>query len=96
MSRLSARRVAPYLCVEAQDAGSAGNPAGYERGCFTVSGGTFTTTLATPRLPNGLAALDLNNRAGFSAANGAAIPFQLTSDTTATIAGVNYRRLLPG
>ncbi len=85
-----------YLFNEAQDAGSAGNFAGYERGCYTVSGATFTVSLATSCRPNGQAALDLNNRAGFSAFNGAAIPFQITSDTTATIGGVTYRRLLVG
>lgn len=83
-----------YLYNEAQDAASTGNFAGYERGCYTVSGNTFTVSLAAACRPNGDSALDLNNRAGFSA-NSGAIPFQVTSDTTATIAGTKYRRLLP-
>ena len=85
-----------YLYNEAQDAASAGNFAGYERGCYTVSGATFTISLAAACRPNGQPAMDLNNRAGFSASNGAPIPFAITSDTTATIGGVPYRRLLPG
>ncbi|MFN8669789.1 MAG: hypothetical protein U0164_21590 [Gemmatimonadaceae bacterium] len=83
-----------YLYNEAQDAPSTGNFAGFERGCYTVSGNTFTVSFAASCKPNGSSALDLNNRAGFSATAGA-IPFQITSDTTATIAGTKYRRILP-
>lgn len=83
-----------YLYNEAQDAATTGNFAGFERGCYTVSGNSLTVSLAASCRPDGVAALDLNNRAGFSAISGA-IPFQITSDTTATIAGTNYRRLLP-
>ncbi|MBL0172005.1 MAG: hypothetical protein IPP90_15035 [Gemmatimonadaceae bacterium] len=39
--------------------------------------------------------LDLNGTAGFSARNGAAIPFTINSATTITIDGVLYRRLEP-
>lgn len=83
-----------YLYNEAQDAASTGSFAGFERGCYIVNGNSFTISLAASCKPNGLAAMDLNNRAGFSAIAGA-IPFQINSDTTATIAGTRYRRLLP-
>ncbi|MBL0169835.1 MAG: hypothetical protein IPP90_03750 [Gemmatimonadaceae bacterium] len=85
-----------YLYNEAQDATSTGNLAGYERGCYALSGATFTISLAATCRPSGQSAIDLNNRAGFSASNGAPIPFAITSETTATIGGVEYRRLLPG
>jgi hypothetical protein len=84
-----------YLYQEAQDAGSLAVTAGWERGCYTVSGATFTTTLASSCKPSGLAALDLNGGGGFSAYNGTAIPFTIDSPTSVTIDGRKYRRLVP-
>jgi hypothetical protein len=85
-----------YLYQEAQDAIALSITSGYERGCYTVTGGTFTTSLAASCKPNGLPALDLNNRGGFSSLNGAPIPFTIDSPTSVTINGRKYRRLLPG
>lgn len=85
-----------YLYQEAQQSGlNSATPAGYERGCYTVSGSTFTTSLSAACQPNGLPALDLNGAAGFSGKNGAAIPFAITSATTVTLGGVPYDRILP-
>lgn len=84
-----------YLHQEAQDAATIGRPVGYERGCYTVTGSSFTVSLATTCRPNGLPALDLNGSAGFSVRNGAAISFQVTSATTVTIDGVLYTRIAP-
>jgi hypothetical protein len=60
-----------------------------------VNGATFTTSLAATCRPNGFPALDGNGTAGFSGSNGAAIPFTITSETTVTIGGVQYQRILP-
>jgi hypothetical protein len=85
-----------YLFQETQQqGGSLSSPAGYERGCYTVSGANFTVSLATTCRPNALPALDLNGVAGFSGSNGAPIPFVITSPTTATINGVKYIRTVP-
>jgi hypothetical protein len=85
-----------YLHQEAQQSGGTNpSPAGYERGCYTVNGATFTTSLALTCRPNGFPALDGNGTAGFSGRNGAAIPFTITSETTVTIGGVQYHRILP-
>ena len=81
-----------YLFQETQNASGS---LGYERGCYTVTGGSFTTSVAAGCQPNALPALDLNGSAGFSAFNGAAIPFVITSATTATIGGVQYVRIVP-
>lgn len=84
-----------YLYQEAQEAGSLGIVAGWERGCYVVTGTTFTASLASSCKPNGIAALDLNDRGGFSAYGGAAIPFTIDSPTSITIDGRKYRRLVP-
>ena len=84
-----------YVYQEAQDAPQIGRPVGYERGCYSLAGNSFTVSLATTCRPNGLPALDLNGTAGFSARNGAAIPFVINSPTTVTIDGVLYARMLP-
>ena len=81
-----------YLFQETQDALGA---VGYERGCYTVAGSSFTTSLASTCRPNGLSALDFNGTNGFSGKNGAAITFAITSATTATIDGVQYVRISP-
>jgi hypothetical protein len=85
-----------YMYQETQDAPSENITAGWERGCYTVSGGTFTTSLASSCKPNGLPALDLNNSSGFSRYNGAPITFTINSATTITIDGKLYRRLIVG
>jgi hypothetical protein len=85
-----------YLYQETQQSGGSNfSPPGYERGCYTVNGSTFTTSLTATCRPNGFPALDLNGTAGFSANNGAAIPFTITSATTVTIGGAQYNRILP-
>jgi hypothetical protein len=85
-----------YLYQEAQQGGGTNfTPVGYERGCYTVNGAAFTTSLAAACQPNGFPALDGNGTAGFSGSNGAAIPFTITSATTVTIGGVQYNRILP-
>ena len=85
-----------YLYQEAQQGGGTNfTPVGYERGCYTVNGAAFTTSLAAACRPNGFPALDGNGTAGFSGSNGAAIPFAITSATTVTIGGVQYNRILP-
>jgi hypothetical protein len=84
-----------YLYQEAQEAPSLSVTAGWERGCYTVTGASFTTSLASSCKPSGLPALDLNNAGGFSAYNGAAIPFTIDSPTSITIDGRKYRRLVP-
>ena len=68
---------------------------GYERGCYAISGSTFTTSLAASCSPNGLPALDLNGINGFSGSNGAPIPFTIPSATSVTIDGVLYNRIAP-
>jgi hypothetical protein len=68
---------------------------GYERGCYTVSGAGITTSVASTCKPNGLSAFDSNGSGGFSGLNGVAIPFAITSDSTATIGGVKYTRIVP-
>lgn len=78
-----------------QRRGSLGGTQGYERGCYTVTGATFTVSLAAACRPNGIPALDGNGTNGFSSKNGAAIAFTITSATTATIDGVQYRRIAP-
>lgn len=83
-----------YLYQETQDGGSINYSAGWERGCYTVSGNTFTTSLATSCKPNGLPAVDLNNASGFSSFNGAPIPFTINSATNVTINGKLYRRVV--
>lgn len=85
-----------YLYQEAQDAGSLSIIAGFERGCYVVSGSSFTTSLATTCKPNGLPAIDLNNRSGFSAFNGAPIAFTIDSPSSITISGRKYRRVIVG
>jgi hypothetical protein len=84
-----------FLFAEAQDSPSTGGTASIERGCYTVSGSSFTATFAASCRPDGAPALDLNGTSGFSARNGAAIPFTISSATTITIDGVLYRRLEP-
>jgi len=85
-----------YLYQEAQQGGGTRfSPAGYERGCYTVNGAAFTAALGAACQPDGFPALDLNGPAGFSGGNGAAIPFTITSPTTATIGGMQYNRILP-
>lgn len=81
-----------YVFQETQDAGGV---VGYERGCYTVNGAGFTTSLASTCKPNGLSAFDANGGGGFSGLNGASIPFAITSDSTATIGGVKYTRIVP-
>lgn len=86
-----------YTYLDAQDASpNGGTPGGFERGCYTVSGATFTTSLASSCKPNGLSAFDGNGTGGFSGKNGAPIPFAITSATTVTIGGVPYVRSTPG
>jgi len=86
-----------YLYQETQQSrGTNPMPRGVERGCYTVTGSTFTTSVAVSCRPNALPALDQNGAAGFSGKNGAAITFAITSATTATIDGVQYNRILPG
>ena len=75
--------------------GANGYPIGVERGCYTVAGSTFTTSVAVGCRPNALPALDQNGIGGFSGRNGAAIPFVITSQTTITIGGVLYDRIVP-
>ncbi|MBL0169539.1 MAG: hypothetical protein IPP90_02260 [Gemmatimonadaceae bacterium] len=84
-----------FMFAEAQDSPSTGGTASIERGCYTVSGSSFTVSFAAACRPDGAPALDLNGTAGFSARNGAAIPFTINSATTITIDGVLYRRLEP-
>lgn len=84
-----------YLYQEAQEAGSLSITAGWERGCYTVTGTTFTTSLAASCKPSGLSATDLNGAGGFSGYNGATIPFTIDSPTSITIDGRKYRRLVP-
>ena len=84
-----------YLYVDPQNSGSLGGTQGYERGCYTVAGATFTVSFAPTCRPNGFPALDGNGTNGFSSRNGAAIAFTITSATTATIDGVLYRRIAP-
>ena len=85
-----------YLYQETQgSSGANGYPIGVERGCYTVAGSTFTTSVAVGCRPNALPALDQNGIGGFSGRNGAAIPFVITSQTTITIGGVLYDRIVP-
>ena len=72
------------------------NPGGHERGCYLVAGATFTTSLAATCRPNGFPARDQNPATGFSARNGAPIPFAIASPTTITIDGVSFVRMMPG
>ena len=60
-----------------------------------MNGAAFTASLGAACRPDGFLAIDLNGPAGFSGGNGAAIPFTVTSPTTATIGGVQYNRILP-
>ena len=83
-----------YLYQETQDAPSIGVTAGYERGCYAASGSSFTISLGPSCKPNGLPALDLNGKGGFSAAAGA-IPFTINSPASVTIGGILYVRMLP-
>ena len=85
-----------YLYQETQDAPTLGSVAGWERGCYVVNGNSFTASLATSCKPNGLPALDLNNRSGFSAFNGAPIAFSIDSPSSITINGRKYRRVFVG
>ena len=71
------------------------NPAGNERGCYLVSGTTFTASLSAACRPNGFPARDQNPASGFSARNGAPIPFTILTPTLINISGVNYARILP-
>lgn len=71
------------------------NPGGHERGCYTVVGATFTTSLAASCRPNGFPARDQNPANGFSTRNGAPIPFTIVSPTLISIDGVSYTRILP-
>lgn len=85
-----------YLFQETQ--GSGGTvvyPGGVERGCYSVTGSTFTASVAASCRPNALPALDQNGIGGFSGRNGAAIPFGITSPTSITIGGVAYNRIAP-
>ncbi|MBL0172089.1 MAG: hypothetical protein IPP90_15460 [Gemmatimonadaceae bacterium] len=85
-----------YLYQETQ--GSGGTvvyPSGVERGCYSVTGSTFTASVAASCRPNALPALDQNGIGGFSGRNGAAIPFVITSPTSITIGGVAYDRIAP-
>lgn len=85
-----------YLFQDTQGSGGTNPiPAGVERGCYTVTGSSFTTSLAVSCRPDTFPALDQNGVGGFSGKNGAAIPFTITSATTATIGGVLYNRILP-
>jgi hypothetical protein len=84
-----------YLFQETQDAPAINVTAGYELGCYAVSGATFTVSFGASCKPGGLTALDLNGKGGFSAAT-APIPFTINSATSVTIGGVLYNRLLPG
>ena len=72
------------------------NPGGHERGCYVVSGSSFTTSLAASCRPNGFPARDQNAASGFSTRNGAPIPFTITSPTAITIDGVSFSRITPG
>jgi len=72
------------------------NPGGHERGCYVVSGGSFTTSLATACRPNGFPARDQNPSTGYSTRNGAPIPFTIVSPTSITIGGVSFVRMTPG
>ena len=86
-----------YLYQEPQQSrGTNPIPRGVERGCYTVTGSTFTASLAASCRPNTFPSLDQNGAAGFSGKNGAAIPFTIPSATTITIGGVPYNRILPG
>ena len=85
-----------YLYQDTQgSSGATSVPSGVERGCYIVGGSTFTASVAASCRPNTFPALDQNGAGGFSAKNGAAIPFTITSATTATIGGVLYNRILP-
>jgi hypothetical protein len=85
-----------YLVQQAQPLGGAlSASAGWERGCYVISGSTFTTSLAASCKPDGFAATDLNGVGGFSSTNGAPIAFTITGANTVTIGGVNYVRILP-
>lgn len=85
-----------YLYQETQQSGgSRPLPFGVERGCYTVSGATFTTSLAATCRPNTFPALDQNGAGGFSGSNGAAISFSIVSATSVTIGGVLYNRIEP-
>jgi hypothetical protein len=77
-----------YQDVQAQ-------PGGHERGCYVVSGTTFTTSLTATCRPNGFPARDQNPASGYSARNGAAIPFTIVSPTLITIDGVSFARIAP-
>lgn len=85
-----------YLYQETQKSGGTNPfPRGVERGCYTVAGSNFTTSVAASCRPNTFPALDQNGIGGFSGRNGAPIPFVITSPFTITIGGVSYDRIVP-
>lgn len=85
-----------YLYQETQQSGGTNfMPRGVERGCYTVSGSSFTASLAATCRPNNVPTLDQNGAGGFSGRNGAAIPFTIPSPSTVTIGGVLYNRIVP-
>jgi hypothetical protein len=87
-----------FLGAEVQTA--AGFPSGYgqERGCYTVTGGNLTLTIAASCRPDGLSAYDLSPNTGVFL-NGATdvgpIPFALQDPNTLTILGRTFKRTVP-
>ncbi|MBL0171769.1 MAG: hypothetical protein IPP90_13800 [Gemmatimonadaceae bacterium] len=82
-----------YLVVHTQvnGAGNTGISLGYERGCYTATGATLTFSLSASCRPDGLPALDLNGKAGFSDGGlGVPIPYVITGPNTITFGGDTF------
>ena len=85
-----------YAVVDAQAGTGNGVLAGFERGCYTVSGSTITTNLSAACKPDGLSALDLNGTGGFSNVVPTPHPFIITGLHSFLLDGrVTFIRLLP-
>lgn len=85
-----------YLVVDAQAGTGNGVLAGFERGCYTVSGSAITTNLSAVCKPDGLSALDLNGTGGFSDVVPTPHPFVITGLNSFFLDGrVAFIRLLP-
>lgn len=85
-----------YLVVDAQAGTGNGVLAGFERGCYTVSGSAIMTNLSAACRPDGLSALDLNGTGRFSDVLPTPHPFVVTAPNSFLLDGsVTFIRLLP-
>jgi hypothetical protein len=83
-----------YIYVDPQDTNT-GGPAGVERGCYAVAGGSITFSAGATCTPDGSPAIDQNGTSGFSTKYGVAQPFTLVSEVLTIGSGKHLVRIAP-